>query len=475
LIVLKPECYNSLGRHVNKDCLGFLKFVKYYISQRINMKKRILFFLQACIIIASLKSVAYSQPVGIPSGYSYILIDSKTGQVLLENNADVKLRPASTTKIMTAILAVENGKLDSVMNVSQNAVYDIGPGGMNIGIMAGESNLTLKNMLNVMLVRSANETANIIAENISGSKEEFAKKMNEKAQEIGAFNTNFVNPCGKDDAKGEENHLSTARDMALIARYAMTKPEIREIVGKEYYNDLPATNKHQKWDPLRSTNKLLWYSNKYPYTLNGQKYDYTVNGIKTGYTSAAGNNLLSSAVNDKGLELIAAVMHVTESNNRVFTYTKELLKYGFEHFENKKFVSSNEVLKSIAVENSTNNEKMDAVAEMDFSCIVPIGPTDDIIKEEQIQLSVKAPVKKGDKLGFIEYKKNGVSIGKVNVLAARNVEKPLIVSSDTEEVKKSDSIVKKIILPIVILCAAFMLLRFVMRRLSRKARRMNSL
>jgi D-alanyl-D-alanine carboxypeptidase/D-alanyl-D-alanine carboxypeptidase (penicillin-binding protein 5/6) len=346
---------------------------------------------------------------------------------------------------------------------------------MNIGIMAGESNLTLENMLNVMLVRSANETANIIAENISGSKEEFAKKMNEKAQEIGAFNTNFVNPCGKDDAKGEENHLSTARDMALIARYAMTKPEIREIVAKEYYNDLPATNKHQKWDPLRSTNKLLWYSNKYPYTLNGQKYDYTVNGTKTGYTSAAGNNLLSSAVNDEGLELIAAVMHVTEGNNRVFTYTKELLKYGFEHFANKKLVSSNEVLKSIAVENSTNNEKMDAVAEMDFSCIVPIGSTDDIIKDEQIQLSVKAPVKKGDKLGFIEYKRNGVSVGKVNVLAARNIEKPLIVSSDTEEVKKSDSIVKKIILPIVILCTVFMLLRFVMRRLSRKARRMNSL
>ncbi|HEY9059800.1 MAG TPA: D-alanyl-D-alanine carboxypeptidase family protein [Pseudobacteroides sp.] len=439
------------------------------------MKKRIVFFLQACIIMASLKSVAFSQQVNIPSSYSYILMDSKTGQVLLENNADVKLRPASTTKIMTAILAVENGKLDSIMDVSQNAVYDIGPGGMNIGIMAGESNLTLANMINVMLIRSANETANIIAENISGSNKEFAKKMNEKAREIGAFNTNFVNPCGKDDTKEEANHLSTARDMALIARYAMTKPEIREIVTKEYYNDLPATNKHQKWDPLRSTNKLLWYSNKYPYTINGEKYEYEVNGIKTGYTSAAGNNLVSSAVNSEGLELIAAVMHVTEGNNKVFAYTKEIFKYGFEHFANKKIVSSNEVLKSIPIENSTSNEKLDLIAETDFSSIVPINSPDDITKDEQIQLSVKAPVKKGDKLGFIEYKQNGVSVGKVNVLAARSIENPLVVNQESEEVKKSDSAVKKIILPLAILCVSFMLLRFVMRRISRRARRMNSL
>ncbi len=438
------------------------------------MIKKILVFLQVCLIIASLGNVAYSESVNIPSSYSYILMDSKTGQVLLENNADVKLRPASTTKIMTAILAVELGKMDSIMNISQNAVYDIGPGGMNIGIMAGESNLTLENMLNAMLVRSANETANIIAENISGSKEEFAKKMNEKAQELGAYNTNFVNPCGKDDAKGEENHLSTARDMALIARYAMTKPEIREIVAKEYYNDLPATNKHQKWDPLRSTNKLLWYSNKYPYTLDGQKYNYEVNGMKTGYTSAAGNNLVSSAVGEDGLELIAVIMHVTEGNNKVFSYTKELYKYGFEHFVNKRLVSANDVLKSIAVENSKTNEKLDLVAETDFSCATPTDSADDFVKEEKIEPSVKAPVKKGDKLGVVEYKKNGVSLGTVNVVASRDIEKLIVANTDKEQVKKPENTVRKVLVPVVALCGGFLILRFIMRRLSRRARRMNS-
>ena len=443
--------------------------------QRINMIKRILVFLQMCFIIASVSGVAYSQPINIPSSYAYVLMDYKTGQILVENNADVKLRPASTTKIMTAILAVENGQMDSIMNISQNAVYDIGPGGMNIGIMPGESNLTLENMLNVMLIRSANETANIIAENISGSKEEFCKKMNEKAVELGAYNTNFVNPCGKDDAKGEENHLSTARDMAIIARYAMSKPEIREIVAKEYYNDLPPTNKHQKWDPLRSTNKLLWYSNKYPYTINGQNFNYEVNGIKTGYTSAAGNNLVTSAVGEDGLELIGVLLHVTEGNNKVFTYTKELLKYGFEHFENRKIVSANDVIKSVVVEDSNNNEKIDLVAETDFSCAMPIGSTDELESEEKIQTSVKAPVKKGDKLGVVEYKKNGVLLGSVNVVASKDVEKAVVVADNKDEAAKSDNIVKKILIPIVAICVAFMILRFFMRRLSRRIRRMNNL
>lgn len=439
------------------------------------MIKRILVFLQMCFIIASVSGVAYSQPINIPSSYAYVLMDYKTGQILVENNADVKLRPASTTKIMTAILAVENGQMDSIMNISQNAVYDIGPGGMNIGIMPGESNLTLENMLNVMLIRSANETANIIAENISGSKEEFCKKMNEKAVELGAYNTNFVDPCGKDDAKGEENHLSTARDMAIIARYAMSKPEIREIVAKEYYNDLPPTNKHQKWDPLRSTNKLLWYSNKYPYTINGQNFNYEVNGIKTGYTSAAGNNLVTSAVGEDGLELIGVLLHVTEGNNKVFTYTKELLKYGFEHFENRKIVSANDVIKSVVVEDSNNNEKIDLVAETDFSCAMPIGSTDELESEEKIQTSVKAPVKKGDKLGVVEYKKNGVLLGSVNVVASKDVEKAVVVADNKDEAAKSDNIVKKILIPIVAICVAFMILRFFMRRLSRRIRRMNNL
>jgi len=249
--------------------------------------RRICFTAIIIIIFTQNVTTAFAQPLDIPADSAYMLIDSKTGQVITERNADVKLRPASTTKIMTAILALENGKLDQIMNVSKEAVYDIGEGGMNIGIMPGEDNLTLGNLLNAMLIKSANETANIIAVNIGGSKSVFVDMMNKKAAELGASNTHFVNPCGKDDAKEDANHLSTARDMATIARYAMTLPKFREIVSKEYYNDMPVTNKHKKWDVLRTTNKLLWSTNTYSYTIDNMKHSYTVNGIKTGYTSCS--------------------------------------------------------------------------------------------------------------------------------------------------------------------------------------------
>jgi D-alanyl-D-alanine carboxypeptidase/D-alanyl-D-alanine carboxypeptidase (penicillin-binding protein 5/6) len=202
-----------------------------------------------------------AKSLSIPEDVHYILIDSKTGLVMAEQNADIQIKPASLTKILTAIVALENGDLQREMTVSQAAVNDIGKGGMNIGIMAGETGLTLENMLNVMLIKSANETANIIAENLAPSRSEYMDMMNEKAREIGALNTYYVNPSGKDTEKEDAPHVTTARDMAVMARYAMTIPEFRKIVATEYYYGMPSsTNKHADgWDPLvlRNTNKFL--------------------------------------------------------------------------------------------------------------------------------------------------------------------------------------------------------------------------
>ena len=261
---------------------------------------------------------ACAQSFNIPEDVNYVLIDSETGAVIAEQNADVKIKPASLTKILTAIVALENGDLKQEMTVSQAAVNDIGRGGMNIGIMAGETGLTLENMLNVMLIKSANETANIIAENLAPSRSEYIDMMNKKAVEIGAVNTFYVNPSGKDTEKDDAPHLTTARDMAIMARYAMTIPEFRTIAATEYYHGMPAsTNKHADgWDPLvlRNTNKFLWYDNTYTYEVNEVEHEYTVTGMKTGYTSAAGNNLVISATGEDGMELICVVMHVMQPN-----------------------------------------------------------------------------------------------------------------------------------------------------------------
>ncbi len=174
------------------------------------MKKPVYCIIILVVLLVNVCNVAAETP-SIPEG-SCILIDSKTGQVLFEKASDAKrLFPASTTKIMTAALALENGKLDAMMTASQEAIYDIGKDGSNIGIMAGEQ-LSLENLLKALLISSANETANIIAENLCATRQEFVDLMNQKARELGASDTHFVNPCGAHD----DNHYTTAADLAKM-------------------------------------------------------------------------------------------------------------------------------------------------------------------------------------------------------------------------------------------------------------------
>ncbi|NLP27427.1 MAG: D-alanyl-D-alanine carboxypeptidase [Clostridia bacterium] len=378
----------------------------------------ILFMFPAKIVQATSKNI-----LNINNEISYILIDGKTGQVLAENNADKIIRPASTTKILTAIVALEEGDLKDKMIVSLEAVNDIGDGGMNIGIMAGESNFTLEHMINVMMVKSANETANIIAENVYPTREAFIDRMNQRAKELGAENTTFYNVSGMDDKEEYKKHLTTARDMVMLARHAMTIPKFREIVKQEYYNDLPATNKHTEWPPLRTSNKLLWDTNQYKYTKNSEEHKYTITGIKTGYTSGAGFNLISSAVNEEGSELIAAVMNVKENNNAVYQYTKALYEYGFENYSVQNIVKQNEIIDSVAVAKSKYGDKVELVAAEDLDAIMPIEQNSwNIDTVQKISPNITAPIKQGQVLGTVEYRQNGVSIGKVDLIAAKAME-----------------------------------------------------
>ena len=176
---------------------------------------------------------------------SYIVVDSSTGEVLFGKNYQQQCAPASITKIMTAILAIESGKLDS--NVTVSDLPDFGDSGaVTIHLAKGES-YSLKSLVEVMLVASANDAAYVIADAVSGSAEKFVTKMNEKANELGMSGTVFKNPHGLD----EDGHLVTAEDMAKLARYAMQNETFREMVkvqqvnwqGGSYEKPLPTTNK----------------------------------------------------------------------------------------------------------------------------------------------------------------------------------------------------------------------------------------
>jgi len=394
-------------------------------------------------------------------GKAAILIDMKSGQVLYEYNADTKLYPASTTKIMTAILALEMGDPDQIMTASLRAVYDIGDGGMNIGIVEGEQ-LPLEALLNAMLIKSANETANIIAENLCRTRQEFVDLMNAKAQELGAVNTYFKNPAGIHD----DGHYTTARDLSLIARYAMSIPEFREIVKKQSY-DMPSTNKHLKWNRLYTSNKLFSYTSEY--------YDF-VTGIKTGYTSKAGYCLVSSAVNDEGMELISVILGGS-SYDEVCLSSKKLLEFGFKNFGLTTVVEKNSVLQTVKVEGAKPSDTLELITSDSIEAVMPLDKSEwDLKVTEYINENIKAPIEKDQVLGYVEYESNGVVIGQTQLLASASVEKALTVKMyDTlKSFVRSPILLKTIKIILSVLIFFFILrttLRFISRRINMRRRK----
>ncbi|MCX7745665.1 MAG: D-alanyl-D-alanine carboxypeptidase [Clostridia bacterium] len=423
------------------------------------MKKTLTAFLIGLLLVLN-STILYAVDEPKIDAQSYILIDAKTGQTLYEYNANQKLYPASTTKMMTGIIALERGDLNQLMTASQSAVNDIGNGGMNIGIMAGEQ-VRLEDLLNALLVRSANETANIIAENISPTRKDFVDLMNQKALDLGASNTKFVNPCGIDTDKANQDQYSTASDLAKIARYGLTLPKFREIISKTSCT-VPPTNKHDKEVFLPTTNKLL---------LSRYKSEIcTFSGVKTGYTDRAGSNLVSSAYNNHGAELIAVIMGVRASGNEnVFSYSKKLLEYGFKNYSVHKIFNANEVVKTVQVKDGDKSTALNLVTASDFSALLPIDTNQwNIVKKETINSGINAPVKKGDVLGSIEYSRNGVSLGKVNVVAFQAVEKS-IPPKPIESLKNTLKfpILKNIIIAMVLTVVVFFILRLTLRKISR--------
>lgn len=258
---------------------------------------------------------------------SAILMESTTGKVLYEKNMNERKYPASTTKILTAIIALEKCDLDEVATASYNAVSSIKSGYTKADIQVGEK-FSIEELLNVMMVQSANEAATIIAEHISGSVSEFAKLMNEKAKEIGCNNSNFVNANGVHN----ENHYSTAYDMAMIARYCMKNEIFRRLANMmecslprtEYWQDEQVEEHGERI--FKNTNKLLTQDNRY-------YYPYTI-GIKTGFTTPA-KNCLISASNKNGFELISVVLHAETTEEGLsarYLDTINLFEYGYNNF-----------------------------------------------------------------------------------------------------------------------------------------------
>lgn len=263
---------------------------------------------------------------------SAILMDAETKTVLYEKNAYETHYPASITKLMTALLAIENLSPDDTITFSTDAIYGIERGSSHIGIQVGEQ-LTVDQALHGLLLMSANEVANGLAEAVSGSINAFADRMNDRAKELGALNTHFVNPHGLHD----DNHYTTAYDMALIGSYLAGNSYFLDIMKNTTY-DIPPTN-------LTDETRYLYQQH---YMVNPARnpdiYREDVIGGKTGYTDQARHTLVTMA--KQGDTTLVAVILQSEKAT-LYSDTASLFNYGFASYESLTLHTSDDILKTL--------------------------------------------------------------------------------------------------------------------------------
>lgn len=336
-----------------------------------------------------------------------LLMDLNTGKVLYEKNMDKKMYPASTTKVMTAIVVLENCELNDVATVSKNAATSI-TGGYVIANLKVDEELTIEQLLYVLMVGSANDAAIVLAEHVSGSTENFAMLMNEKAKEIGCISTNFVNPNGMHD----ENHYTTAYDLALIARYGMRNETFKKLVSTRVYR-LPATNKYSRNDRLFSTTNDLINN-------NSSFYYKDATGVKTGFTTPAGNCLIASA-SKNNLDFLTVVLGAESSDNR-YVDTKALFDYGFETYSMKKIINKGGVVHTVTIKNGSSDTKnLDVTVAEDINALVKKEDLSSVILPEiTLNNKLKAPIQKGDVIGSVKYIAEGIEY-ETNLIASNDV------------------------------------------------------
>lgn len=343
---------------------------------------------------------------------SAILLEEKTGIVVYEKNSNEKLYPASTTKILTAILVLENCKLSDSITVTESSINSI-PTGYVIGDLRIGEKFTIENMLYALMLKSANDVAVLLAEHVSGSVENFADLMNQKAIEIGCKNTHFVNPNGIHS----DDHYTTASDLALIAKYCMKNETFRKIVSTQEYT-LPKTNlyayENRSFD---NTNNLILSKSSYYYE--------NATGIKTGYTKEAGSCLISSATKDD-INYIGVVLNSNSNKygkNTRFTDSKKLFEYGFENFEYNEFKKQNEVIEKIEIENATAETKnLNLLLEKNLISFNNVNfDFQNLEPKIELKENIMAPIAKDEILGTATYIVDDIEY-KSNLLAANAVE-----------------------------------------------------
>ncbi len=407
------------------------------------MKK---YFLIALVLILSLTSSLNAfasftelRPVSIKAEVSYpaveaesaILINGDTGEVLYEKNAEKIQYPASITKLMTVLLALENGNPESTLTFSHDAVFSIERGSNHIAIDEGEK-LPFMDALYAILLESANEVSNGMAEHISGSMEDFSTLMNIRAKELGCTNTNFVNAHGLHD----DNHYTTAHDMALIAKELLKFDLFKQVATTTTYEIAP-TNIQSETRYMHMQNKMV---------LPGSNYYYEpCIGGKTGFTDQALNTLVTYAKKD-GMTLICVVLR----DNGAATYTDSiaLFDYGFNNYTTASLFTSAGYETTVKTE---SGETITLKADGDFGVTVPKDTNISAIQKVFSCPDTVSSVKRGEAVGSINFTLGDTKLGSVKLLAQTTV------NGSEDETSGSFNIVDFITKVIIFLIAAFII------------------
>lgn len=368
----------------------------------------LIFLLSITFFIDSKTAFAQNSPQ-IVAPYA-VLMDYETGQILYEKNKDSIIYPASTTKAWTAYVVIKN-----VEDLSQRVlIQNLEPiEGTSMFLQNGES-FTIKELLEGLMITSANDAAVVLARFVSGSTENFANLMNEEAKKIGANHTHFNNPHGLPDP----NHYTTAYDMALMARQAMSNETFRNIVKMESVT-FPKSETCFTERYFINSNKLIISTAKVNYKgqMVNMKYDI-VDGIKTGYTDAAGRCLLSSAVKND-MRLISAVYK--SNGDQVFLDSRTLLDYGFDNFESKLIVNKDEFSESKDVLLS-KQKTLTYQPKYSYKVVVPKNLGDSNYSTKTNIEKIKLPIKKGQVVGSLDIYNEDKLEHSIELVATDNVD-----------------------------------------------------
>lgn len=397
---------------------------------------------------------------------SAIVMEADTGMILYAKDMEAKNYPASITKIMTALIALEQCELDEDVLYSYYATHSIEYGSSSIARTEGEI-LTVEESLYALMLASANECANALAEHIAGSNEEFAVLMNEKAKELGCVNTNFSNPSGLHD----ENHYTCAYDMALITKAALENEDFRRIAGTDYYT-LRATNKNDE---------ELWMQNHHymiaPYR-TAKYLDDTIFAGKTGYTSDALNTLVTCGERN-GMDVIVVTMRTQSTGERgvpLFTDTAALLDYA-NNFQ-KLNISDNEQTFVVgnAYDFSIDSDDLNTSASL-----ISIDETSSVILPNNVTFTDAVPSisfeehADGNK-AYLTYEYAGQTVGKASITLEESQEEEFAFSETESENGESENgprfitINLKVIIIVLAVILAILLIAFLISRFYQKNR-----